>query len=182
MVFWILTGAVALVVAAGLGWSVLRGTRETGPAEAFDMQGYRDQLAEIDSDAARGKIDAEEAERLRLEISRRLLAADAKAQGGSASVVQPAGISRVTAGMLTLVLLVGGFGLYLALGVPGYRDQPRHLRLSAAADALKNRASQAEAADGALDEIGVTASVSVASPTEPGRSVPSSRPRSIRYL
>ena len=145
MVFWILTGAVALVVAAGLGWSVLRGTRETGPAEAFDMQVYRDQLAEIDSDAARGKIDAEEAERLRLEISRRLLAADAKAQGGSASVVQPVGISRVTAGMLTLVLLVGGFGLYLALGVPGYRDQPRHLRLSAAADALKNRASQAEA-------------------------------------
>ena len=51
MVFWILTGAVALVVAAGLGWSVLRGTRETGPAEAFDMQVYRDQLAEIDSDA-----------------------------------------------------------------------------------------------------------------------------------
>ncbi|MGR3579143.1 MAG: c-type cytochrome biogenesis protein CcmI [Sagittula sp.] len=145
MVFWILTGAIALVVAAGLGWSVLRGTRETGPAEAFDMQVYRDQLAEIDSDAARGKIDAEEAERLRLEISRRLLAADAKAQGGSASVVQPVGISRVTAGMLTLVLLLGGFGLYLALGVPGYRDRPRHLRLSAAADALKNRASQTEA-------------------------------------
>ncbi|EBA09501.1 c-type cytochrome biogenesis protein CcmI [Sagittula stellata] len=145
MVFWILTGAVALVVAAGLGWSVLRGTRETGPAEAFDMQVYRDQLSEIDNDAARGKIDAEEAERLRLEISRRLLSADAKAQVNDASVAQPKGVSRVTAGLLTLVLLVGGFGLYLALGVPGYRDQPLQMRLSAAADALKNRTSQADA-------------------------------------
>ncbi|MBP0481653.1 c-type cytochrome biogenesis protein CcmI [Sagittula salina] len=145
MLFWILTGAVALAVAAGLAWSVVAGRRATGPAEAFDIRVYRDQLGEIDADAARGKIDAVEAERLRVEISRRLLAADTKARGETVAAAQPQAMSRAMAGVLALVLLGGGYALYSQLGAPGYRDMPLQLRLEMAQEALKDRASQAEA-------------------------------------
>ncbi|GAA4216774.1 cytochrome c-type biogenesis protein CcmH [Sagittula marina] len=145
MLFWILTGAVALVVAAGLAFSVIRGKRETGPAEAFDLQVYRDQLIEIDADAARGKIDPEEAERLRVEISRRLLAADAKVQGDSIASAQPAGASGAVAALMAVALIGGGFGLYTLLGAQGYEDLPLQKRLAAAQRTLNDRGSQAEA-------------------------------------
>lgn len=145
MLFWILTGAMALVVALGLAWSVVMGRRETGPAEAFDLQVYRDQLTEIDSDAARGKIDPEEAERLRVEISRRLLAADAKATSETAAANQPKGISGAAAALVALILLGGGFGMYAILGAPGYPDQPLKMRMLTAQQNLRDRGSQAEA-------------------------------------
>lgn len=158
MLFWILSGAVALVVAAGLAWSVVTGKRETGPAEAYDLQVYRDQLAEVDSDAARGKIDAAEAERLRIEISRRLLAADAKVRTDSGTGSQPQGLSRGAAVMSTLILLGGGFGLYTLLGAPGYRDQPLQMRLTQAQKTLHDRPPQAEV------EARVAASMPASSP------------------
>lgn len=145
MLFWILTGAVALVVTAGLGWSVLRGKRETGPAEAYDLQVYRDQLSEIDSDAARGKIAPDEAERLRVEISRRLLAADAKAQGDASTGGQPSSLSGAMAVVMAVAFVGGGFGLYTVLGAPGYRDAPLQARLATAQRTLKDRGSQQEA-------------------------------------
>ena len=81
-VFWIIAGATTLLVAALLVAALMRGRRETGPAEAWDLQVYRDQLREIERDAARGAIAPDEAERLKTEVSRRILAADAKIHGG----------------------------------------------------------------------------------------------------
>ncbi|MFW2586662.1 c-type cytochrome biogenesis protein CcmI [Sagittula sp. SSi028] len=145
MLFWILTGAVAVVVAAGMGYAVVAGQRETGPAEAFDLQVYRDQLSEVDADAARGKIDPEEAERLRVEISRRLLAADAKVRAQDGGGAQPRIASYAMAGAIAAVVLGGGFWLYLGLGAPGYRDMPLQDRLATAQRVLQDRGSQAEA-------------------------------------
>jgi cytochrome c-type biogenesis protein CcmH len=145
MLFWILTGAVALVLTLALGAALLRGRRETGPAEAFDLQVYRDQLREVEADAAAGKIGAEEAERLKTEISRRLLAADAKSRGAARSGAQPRGLTALTAALLALALVGGGFGLYTQLGAPNYPDLPLQMRLEQAQRMLTTRTSQAEA-------------------------------------
>ena len=44
--------------------------------EAYNLAVYRDQLAEIDRDLARGLLTAEQAETARAEIGRRILALD----------------------------------------------------------------------------------------------------------
>lgn len=145
MAFWILTGAVALVLTLAFGAALLRGRRETGPAEAFDLQVYRDQLREVAADAEAGKIGPEEAERLKTEISRRLLAADAKAQAVSGSVQQPRGAAWAMAGALALLLIGGGYGLYARLGAPNYPDLPLQMRMDQAERLLAERTSQQEA-------------------------------------
>lgn len=145
MLFWIVTGAVALVLSLALGSALLRGRRETGPAEAFDLQVYRDQLREVAADEASGKVPPEEAERLKTEISRRLLAADAKARGTADAEDQPQGAARAMAAVVALALVGGGFGLYAWLGVPGYPDLPLQMRMDQAEALLQDRTSQAEA-------------------------------------
>ncbi|MEL6235265.1 MAG: c-type cytochrome biogenesis protein CcmI [Pseudomonadota bacterium] len=74
--FWI---AAALLAAIALLWTLgplLARDRQRPTPVSPDVQVYRDQLAEIERDRARGVIDAQEAEASRAEIARRLLAAD----------------------------------------------------------------------------------------------------------
>ncbi|MGP6085403.1 c-type cytochrome biogenesis protein CcmI [Antarctobacter jejuensis] len=142
--FWIVTGAVALILTAALVLALLRGRRATGPAEAYDLQVYRDQLQEIEADAARGKIATEEAERLRVEISRRLLAADAKVRETGDSSGQPPALGYGVAAVIALLVIGGAFATYRAIGAPGFGDLPLQARLDRAETALKARPSQAE--------------------------------------
>lgn len=143
--FWIATAGLTLLVGALLALALVRGRRETGPAEAFDLKVYRDQLSEIDRDVARGTIAADEAERLRTEISRRILAADAKARQSETAQGQPRTAGLTVAMMVVAVLLGGTYWIYAQFGAPGYADQPRAARIAAAAEALRDRPSQAEA-------------------------------------
>ncbi|MDA7424773.1 c-type cytochrome biogenesis protein CcmI [Thalassococcus lentus] len=144
--FWIATGLMALSAAALMALALLRGRRDTGPAEAFDLQVYRDQLKEIERDTARGVIAPDEAERLRTEVSRRILAADSAASAARDADGQPLGRGGlIVAGLMGAVVLGGGFGLYSQLGAPGYPDLPLKQRIAAAAEAMQDRPSQAEA-------------------------------------
>ncbi|MCT4557308.1 MAG: c-type cytochrome biogenesis protein CcmI [Pelagimonas sp.] len=145
MTFWILSGALALILTLALLSALLRGRRDTGPAAAFDLKVYRDQLDEVAQDAARGKIPPEEAERIRTEISRRILAADAKAQESQTVGAAPRTLSWITGGLVALTVVGGGFGLYVSMGAPGYGDLPLQMRLDTAQAALRNRPSQSEA-------------------------------------
>jgi hypothetical protein len=57
--------------------------RAAGPAAtAFDVQVYRAQLLEVDRDVMAGRVSEPDAERLRVEISRRILEADRAGRGG----------------------------------------------------------------------------------------------------
>src|SRR5262245_33912870 len=70
--FALLTAAVLAAVLAPLARPA--GAEEAeAPAEAGTLAVYRDQLAEIEAERARGVIGPTEAEAARLEISRRLL-------------------------------------------------------------------------------------------------------------
>lgn len=128
MLIWVvLAGLTAIVLLVLLRPLAAAGTNDRKP-EAFDAAVYRDQLSEIDSDRARGLIGAEEAEGARVEIARRLLAADSKARGSDRVT---AGTARARAAMIAvgaaLPLLV--LGLYLAFGSPRLPDQPLAARL-----------------------------------------------------
>ena len=111
------------------------------PSESADLRVYRDQLAEIERDLARGTLPAAEAERLRLEVSRRLLDADRKS-----GLAEPASSRFPTlAALAVLSLLTGAVWLYSRLGVPDYPDLPLAERLAMAEASYRNRPSQAEA-------------------------------------
>ncbi|WP_271947770.1 c-type cytochrome biogenesis protein CcmI [Ruegeria faecimaris] len=145
MTFWALIIATAVLIAVFLGISILRRRDTREPSTAYDLQVYREQLASVDRDLARGVIADADAERVRTEISRRILAADAQMQ----SLSEPQGPSKwisVTASIFVAAILVGGGSwIYLKLGAAGLPDQPLSLRLEMA-DALRTeRPSQAEA-------------------------------------
>jgi len=143
--FWIVAGAVVLLVAALLVLALLRGERDTGSAEAYDLQVYRDQLREIERDAARGTIAPEEADRLKTEVSRRILAADARIEGGAVAASRGSGPGRMMAAVIVLALFGGSALIYLRLGAPGYGDLGLQTRIAAAQEARANRPSQSEA-------------------------------------
>jgi cytochrome c-type biogenesis protein CcmH len=144
MIFWIVTAVLGLAVAAILAMSLVQKPREQADAASFDVQVYRDQLKDIARDLARGVVTAVEADALKTEVSRRLLAADAKVQSGD-GVVTTGGAPKIAALLIAPMVLAGAFALYQQLGAPGYPDLPIQARLDAAEAARENRPAQAVA-------------------------------------
>ncbi|MGH6736560.1 MAG: c-type cytochrome biogenesis protein CcmI [Methyloceanibacter sp.] len=128
MLLWvILAGLTAIVLFVLLRPLVSGGAGEPGRG-AFDAAVYRDQLEEIESDRARGLLGEAEAEAARLEVSRRLLAADANTQvanGARRSGTLP----RAALIGVALALPLAALGLYLTYGSPRLPDQPLAARL-----------------------------------------------------
>ena len=143
--FWIAIVLLATAMAGLLAVALLRGQRHTGPAEAFDLQVYRDQLTEVDRDLTRSVISDEDAERLRTEISRRILAADAKSNSTGAAGSQPYTLGVSVAVLVAGFLVGGSYWLYSQIGAPGYGDLGLATRLEMAEAARENRPSQQEA-------------------------------------
>ncbi len=141
MLFWIVATVIALAVTTTLVVPLLRSA--PGPATQADTVIYRDQLAEVDRDLARGLLDAEEAERARTEISRRLLDADRsrRTPGGEA----PGRTSRIAGAVVGVIVIAGGLAIYDRLGAPGYPDMPRMARIAQSEEALRTLIDQAAA-------------------------------------
>lgn len=140
--FWLAAGAIVLAVAATLIRALVRAKGELREAAEYDLQVYKDQLSDIDRDLARGTLPAEEADRLRTEVSRRLLDADRAAQAAKGGAHR--GGIGIAAGVVALALL-GGFLIYDRIGAPGYPDLPLAARLAMSQEAMENRPSQSEA-------------------------------------
>lgn len=147
MAFWILAGAMTVAVAAILLLALLRaGTVRSGS----DVQVYRDQLAEVERDLARGLIAQAEADQIRIEVSRRLLEAD-RAGRVEAEAPAPQTATLVVAGVVAASVVGGTLGLYQWLGAPGYPDLPLAGRIAAAESARLDRPAQAQAEAEAAD-------------------------------
>lgn len=150
--FWVAAAGMCLVAAASL-IAVLFQRRDAEPAAgAYDVQVYRAQLAEVDRDMASGLVTGADAERLRAEISRRILEAD-RIGRGVALQVSPGG--RVLVAGLIAAVLIGAIWGYVRLGAPGYPDLPLAERLAAAAKFSATRPAQAvaEAAAPKIDAV-----------------------------
>jgi cytochrome c-type biogenesis protein CcmH len=127
LIWVVLAGLTAIVLLVLLRPLAVAGTNDRAP-EAFDAAVYRDQLTEIDGDRARGLIGEEQAEAARVEIARRLLAADSKARAADRDT---AGSTRARTAMIAVgaALPLLALGLYLAFGSPRLPDQPLAARL-----------------------------------------------------
>lgn len=145
MSFWLITLALALSSCALLALSLWRGHQHMRPAAEFDLNVYRDQLAEVERDAARGVLEAEDAQRLRTEISRRILAADKALQTGAADVRSPVALRYGVIALFGVVLVGGSLLLYRDLGAPQYGDLSLKSRIERADENRKNRPDQASA-------------------------------------
>ena len=143
MSFWLMASAIAVLVGLTIALAFLRARgREAAPTSlAEDVKVYRDQLREVEKDVARGILGAADAERLRVEISRRILEADRARDTMAPDAPTPRTAQLVGLGLVP-VLLAAAFGIYAALGAPDLPDMPLAQRLADAREARANRPAQ----------------------------------------
>ncbi len=145
MAFWIPAILATIIVIGWMLWPLLRREKDTPASASYDMQVFKDQLKEIKADEARGVISATEAQRVRTEVSRRLLAAAKLAEAEPPIPNAPGSTTIGLAAVISLSIVLGGVGLYFSYGAPGYRDLPQSENLARRAAANDNRPSQTEA-------------------------------------
>ena len=144
MTFWLFAGAFSALAIGLLIWPLLRRPAVAAPRQAYDLNVYRDQLAEIAREAAEGNLGAEQAAAARAEIERRLLAAaETGAETGAKTAAEtaaetaapapggpgnPRPIGRAVTWSLAVALGIAvplaAIGLYLQLGNPGVPSMP----------------------------------------------------------
>lgn len=145
--FWVPVGLLSLVVVGFAVLGLARGARLRGPnsddddGEAREVRVYAQQLREIERDVARGLVSEGEAERMRTETARRLLAAD-KAERKATG--QSPGAMRWTVVGAALAIPLAAYGIYTQIGTSGLADMPMIERLEAARVIRETRPSQTE--------------------------------------
>jgi len=125
ILFWIIAGVLTLTAAVVLA-APLFDTRKFKSEDAFALEVYRDQLAELSRDEQRGLLTPEQARAAQIEIERRILALD---EGKKFLPARPPS-HRLTLAM-AVILPLAGFGLYLMLGSPHLPSQSAMDRLAA---------------------------------------------------
>lgn len=145
MTFWIITTVMALVIATMLGLVLLRTRPAVEPAAAYDLRVYRDQLKDVDRDVARGVIGEADADRIRTEVSRRILATDAQIRAAQGRQGQSTRLSLIAALLLAGLTTAGSLWLYRGLGAPGYGDLGLADRIAFAEELRADRPDQATA-------------------------------------
>jgi cytochrome c-type biogenesis protein CcmH len=145
MGFWLVAGAISLLVAFLILLSFLRPRDGGVPAAAYDLRVYRDQLKELDRDVERGILTEAEAARARTEVSRRILEADRALQQARGADTRRGGLERwIIAGGL-VASVAGAVGVYFQIGAPGYPDLPLATRIEIINEARATRPGQDEA-------------------------------------
>ena len=117
--FWIVAGLLTAAVVALLARPLMR----KGNADDLggtDLAVYRDQLAELERDRARGLIEIEQAASMETEIGRRMLNAARSAQPAAATTAP----SRILTTIIAILVPVGGLAIYLSVGQPDLPGQP----------------------------------------------------------
>jgi cytochrome c-type biogenesis protein CcmH len=130
LLFWLGAGLLTALAVLALLRPLLAPRGDTATARApYDLAVYRDQLAEVERDLARGVLTPEAAEAARTEIERRILAAaDAPARmagpapAGRGAV--PRRLPKMLAGTIAVVLPLLALGVYVQLGAPGLPGAP----------------------------------------------------------
>lgn len=138
--FWAMAAGLALAVALVLVQAMRRAPKAGTRIADADLAVYKDQLAEIERDLARGTIGDEEAARLRAEVGKRVIEADrARAAGETLSGDSRTGL---LAALILGLVLPGGLALYWWLGAPGYPDMALIPRLEALDAGIAGRPGQ----------------------------------------
>jgi cytochrome c-type biogenesis protein CcmH len=138
--FWAVAACLAVLVAVLLVGAMRRSPGPVAEGIASDLAVYRDQLAEIDRDLARGTIGPDEAARLRAEIGKRVIEAD---RGRPRPLTATSGGAGAAAAAIILAaVLPGAMAVYWALGAPGYPDMALKDRLAGLDAGIAGRRTQ----------------------------------------
>jgi cytochrome c-type biogenesis protein CcmH len=140
LMLWIVFALMTAGALFAVLWPLRRWSVAVAAETGNDSAVYRDQLDEIERDLASGNIGANEAGAARIEVSRRLLAADqaetagigkAAASDNTAANNQVRG-RKLSAALAMIVLTLGAGSLYLVLGSPNLPGQPLAERVAEA--------------------------------------------------
>ncbi|MER8574938.1 c-type cytochrome biogenesis protein CcmI [Mesorhizobium sp. M1409] len=157
MLFWVIAAILTLGASLAVLLPLAASSKGASSSGDHDLEVYRDQLSELDRDAARGLIQPAEAAEARAEIARRILRLDNAATTGQASVGRASVAARLVATAAVLVVPLVSWGLYSQLGSPDLPSQPLSERLA------KNPA------DSSVDELVARAEAHLAANPSDGR-------------
>jgi cytochrome c-type biogenesis protein CcmH len=157
MLFWVIAAILTLGASLAVLLPLAASSKSVSSSGDHDLEVYRDQLSELDRDAARGLIQPAEAAEARAEIARRILRLDNAGTAGGASVRQTSVAARLVATAAVLVVPLVSWGLYSQLGSPDLPSQPLSERLA------KNPA------DSSVDELVARAEAHLAANPSDGR-------------
>jgi cytochrome c-type biogenesis protein CcmH len=150
--FWIIAGLLIVGALVALLRPLMRGAGASDPGEPV-LSIFRRQLADIDTDVSQGRVAPAEAEAVRAEVTRRMLAAaDRESQQSNIVSGSPGEMSwRIGAAVgITGLLPAAALAIYFSVGAPativsvsaGTQDPRDVTALVAAADQLKARLQQ----------------------------------------
>jgi cytochrome c-type biogenesis protein CcmH len=118
---WALLATLAIVVVVALIWPLVR-ERASATEERRDIIVLKDQLAEIERERKRGTMNETEAEAIRIEIQRRLLAAGRREM--FAAWREGPGLRAGLTAAMAITVPMAAFAIYMNLGAPMMRVAP----------------------------------------------------------
>jgi len=113
---WMVFGVLIFLVITAVLWPLLRSAQSADARSAYDVMVFQDQLKELERDVERGVLTAGEAGAARVEVQRRILAAN------KISAPTPNSGSKarrmILAGGLAVVVPLLALAAYLPIGAP----------------------------------------------------------------
>lgn len=126
LTFWATAILLTAVSCLAVLLPLIRSKTEAGSSTSYDIEVYRDQLSEVDSDETRGLIGAREAAEARAEIGRRILRSNDEAD----PVVAGQGTATKWLALIAVACIpLVSWGTYTAIGSPDLPGQPLQARL-----------------------------------------------------
>ncbi len=126
MIVWLVFAGLALVVSAALALPMLCRSKAASTRADFDLEVFRAQLAELESDHIRGLLGIAELAAARREIERRMLGAapDAEVAPDAEAAAGSHRLGLFLAVAVAVLVPVASVGLYAVIGSPEAPDVP----------------------------------------------------------
>ncbi len=119
---WLVLGGIAALAGGILLFALLRRPRSQAARIEYDLEVYRAQLRELDRERDSGLISETEAKAARIEIQRRILAADQAVSAGQAGTTRKSEL--IPAAIIGAAVPLAAVALYLLIGSPGTPSIP----------------------------------------------------------
>src|SRR5438445_13853383 len=124
MLFWVIAAILTLGASLAVLLPLAASSKSDSSSGDHDLEVYRDQLSELDRDAARGLIQPAEAAEARAEIARRILRLDTADAAGKTSTRQASVTARLVATAAVLAVPLVGWGVYRQIWAADLPAQP----------------------------------------------------------
>ena len=108
MTFWIIVSIICILISILFYLSITQDTPNLVPNS--DLEVYKDQLINVERDLSRGIITEDEAERIRAEISRRILELDKRKQR---SLEKETKVTGLIFSIVFLLIFIAGVLFYI---------------------------------------------------------------------